>query len=188
MLCQNCHKNEATIHVQQIMNGKIQSVHLCAECAAEKAANTPELQDFNLAEMLINLAGKVADAAAESGTKSDETASEEERTVVCPVCGWELKQFRKTGYLGCPDCYSAFGPVIEQLLENMHHGSEHQGKIPLSSAPAGHPVREKTLLRRELESLRKDLEIRIKREEYEEAAVLRDRIQKLTKKLKETGD
>lgn len=188
MLCQNCHKNEATIHVQQIMNGKIQSVHLCAECAAEKAADTPELQDFNLAEMLINLAGKVADAAAGSGTENEKSAPEEERSVICPVCGWELKQFRKTGYLGCPDCYSAFGPVIERLLSDMHYGTAHQGKIPLSAASAGSPVREQVQLRRELESLRRELEIRIRQEEYEEAAVLRDRIQELTAKLKGSGD
>ena len=60
MLCQNCHKNEATIHVQQIVDGKIQAFHLCEECAAEKGIQTPQLDDFNLAEVLFDIAGKVA--------------------------------------------------------------------------------------------------------------------------------
>ena len=62
MLCQNCHENEATIHVQQIVNGKIQVFHLCEKCAAKKGIEAPDLDDFNLAEMLFDIAGKVVKA------------------------------------------------------------------------------------------------------------------------------
>ena len=99
MLCQNCHKNEATIHVQQIVNGKIQVFHLCAECAAEKGIETPDLDDFNLAEMLFDIAGKVVKAtqSASGQPKKNEADAPAGKDVVCPQCGWTGQQFRKTG-------------------------------------------------------------------------------------------
>lgn len=184
MLCQNCHKNEATIHIQQIVNGGAQSIHLCEECASKKVMDMPELQGFNLAEMLFNIAGKVADAVKDSA--DDEHVCE--KKLVCPVCGWDSERFRKTGYVGCPDCYSAFAPVISGMLKNMHRGDKHLGKIPLFVSGPGRAGREIALLRREIEALRKEQELKIRAEDYEAAAVLRDRIQELERKIKVNGD
>ena len=100
MLCQKCHKNEATIHVQKIEDGHVKSIHLCESCAAEHNMDDTGLQGFNLAEVLFDIAGKVADAV---NTGSEEEASEPASEPVCPHCGWTLQKFRKTGYLGCPN-------------------------------------------------------------------------------------
>ena len=35
MLCQNCKKRQATIHITRIINGRKVEMHLCAQCAAE---------------------------------------------------------------------------------------------------------------------------------------------------------
>ena len=32
-MCENCKKNEATVHMTQAIGGRIQSIHLCEECA-----------------------------------------------------------------------------------------------------------------------------------------------------------
>mgnify|MGYP003506214751 CR=1 FL=1 len=33
MLCQNCNKNEANMHMKRIINGRAAEVHLCSDCA-----------------------------------------------------------------------------------------------------------------------------------------------------------
>lgn len=178
MLCQNCHKNEATIHVQQIVDGKIKSLHLCETCASEKDAG--EAMGFNLAEVLFDIAGKVAEAVDCGTHETREPAVDQ----VCEKCGWTLEKFRKTSYLGCPACYQAFESQIGAMLKNMHRGDHHLGKIPLSAGAELHKGHEAALLNREIERLRKEQEEKIRREEYEEAAVLRDRIQELERKLR----
>ena len=61
MLCQNCHKNEATVHIQKIVDGQVTSFHLCEACAAKKGADDPDLPELNLAEVLFDLAASRAD-------------------------------------------------------------------------------------------------------------------------------
>ena len=39
MLCQNCHKNEATVHLTQIVDGKVAKFHLCEACAEKKGVD-----------------------------------------------------------------------------------------------------------------------------------------------------
>ena len=60
MLCDNCKKNEATILIREIRNGKAVSLNLCAECARKKEeAGELNSLGFNLAEMLFDF-GKLA--------------------------------------------------------------------------------------------------------------------------------
>ena len=181
MLCQKCHKNEATIHVQKIEDGKIKSLHLCESCAAQHSVDAADLQGFNLAEVLFDIAGKVAQEINSGSEEEAEPVSE----LVCPHCGWSLEKFRKTGYLGCPECYQAFESPIAGMLKNIHRGDHHTGKIPLSACADQKHGHESALLKREIEQLRKEQEEKIRREEYEDAAVLRDRIQELEKKIRQ---
>ena len=177
MLCQNCHENEATVHIQKIVDGQVTSFHLCEACAAKKGSDDPDLPELNLAEVLFDLAGKAVTAAAKP------EKDEEQGIIVCPECGWSLEQLRKTGYMGCPGCYETFGPLIHGMLKNMHRGDRHAGKIPLSAGPRAVKNRKIMMLQREIEQLRKDLDEKVRREEYEDAAVLRDRIQELERQL-----
>jgi len=187
MLCQNCHQKEATIHVQQIVDGHIHSIHLCEECAAKKNGEVPELGNFNLAEVLFDIAGKVAHAVKQPSDGPAESAEAEEPVSTCPRCGWTAQQFRKTGYLGCPECYRTFAPQISGMLKNLHRGERHLGKVPLSAGAQERKGRDSALLNREIERLRRELEEKIRQEAYEDAAVLRDRIQELSRKIRENG-
>ena len=177
MLCQKCHKNEATIHVQKIEDGKVKSLHLCESCAAQHSVDAADLQGFNLAEVLFDIAGKVAQ---EINSNSDsEEESEPVSELVCPHCGWSLEKFRKTGYLGCPECYRSFELPIAGMLKNIHRGDHHTGKIPISAGADQKHGHETVLLKREIEQLLKEEEVKIRREEYEDEAVLRYRIQEI---------
>ena len=181
MLCQKCHKNEATIHVQKIEDGKVKSLHLCESCAAKHSVDAADLQGFNLAEVLFDIAGKVAKEINSGSEEESESVFEE----VCPHCGWSLEKFRKTGYLGCPECYQTFDMQIDGMLKNIHRGDHHIGKIPVSAGAGQKHSHEAFQLKREIERLRKEQEEKIRREEYEDAAVLRDRIQELEQKIRQ---
>jgi protein arginine kinase activator len=50
----------------------------------------------------------------------------------CPCCGFTEEDFRRTLRLGCPKCYQTFQFEIETMLTQMHHGTTHCGKIPMS--------------------------------------------------------
>ena len=54
MLCDNCQKNEATIHITRVVEGKVRAIHLCAECAKEQEEQgAVGALGFNLAEVLF---------------------------------------------------------------------------------------------------------------------------------------
>ena len=74
------------------------------------------------------------------------------------------------------------------MLKSMHRGVKHFGKSPLSAGTEVRSGHERILLNRELEQIRNELEDKIRKEEYEDAAVLRDRIRELDRKIRESGE
>jgi len=95
--------------------------------------------------------------------------------MTCESCGTTHQDFKKGGRLGCEACYHVFRPVLEPLLDGMHAGNKHLGKVPSRS------VRKKSEVDN-LDQLRKDLKTAIEEENYEKAAELRDRLKKLESK------
>jgi protein arginine kinase activator len=164
MFCQACKKNEATIHLTEISEGKRLEMHLCQACAVEQgiAAKT----QMSLNELLSSLLAAAPD---------DTAIAELDQDLVCPACGETLDQFRKDALLGCPNDYEVFEKVLAPLIEKAHEGATtHKGKIP-SRAPAD------TLKQSKLLSLKRQLADAIKSEDYETAAALRDKISELEK-------
>lgn len=178
MICQLCNKNPATIHIQEIISGEKKVLHICADCAAKKTQDDPVLKGFNLAEMLYNLSGQIelpfSDEEDAPGTDDSQVV------LVCSECGWDSTRFRKTGRLGCGNCYEIFNEILSNALKNMHRGSLHVGK-----KPGGGSSNESGKLMMELMNMQKELEEYIQREEYEKAAVLRDKINELKNKIEE---
>jgi len=97
----------------------------------------------------------------------------------CSQCGIKFAEFRNTGRLGCPLDYQEFRGELMTLLENIHGETRHCGKtprrLPLSK-----------LTQSELIQLRNRLKQAVHREDYEEAAKLRDRIKQLERELSRT--
>ena len=55
MLCQICHKNTATIHIKEFINGQQKSLNICAECAAVNSQDNDLFSGFNIAELFMDI-------------------------------------------------------------------------------------------------------------------------------------
>ena len=179
MLCDNCKKNEATILIREIRNGKAVSLNLCAECARKKEeAGELNTLGFNLAEMLFDF-GQAVKRQEKSAAGGEVPIPEELAGAVCPHCGTALKEAAEAGgKFGCPECYTAFAGWIDAAAAKRQPGRVHIGKRPAGVDAGSVPAR-----RLELERLREKLRGEIRREDYENAAVSRDRIAALEKEL-----
>jgi protein arginine kinase activator len=162
MLCDVCKKNEATVHLTQIVENKMQTIDLCEGCSKAKGVDDPT--GFSLASLLVGLGASQVEAA----TPSEVAAAEELR---CAKCGFTAADFKKAGRLGCAECYGTFAEQLEGLLKTMHKGTKHTGKVPgsLRYRDAAEKVLQMQFL----------LDQAIKAEDFEKAVELRDEIKKL---------
>ncbi len=165
MLCDICKKNDATVHLTQIVDGKMLKVDLCESCSKTKGVQ--ELGGFSLADLVMGL-GAAEEIKTESGG------------VRCNACGFTQADFKKTGRLGCSGCWDTFGAGLTSLLKAMHKGDHHVGKVPNKAA---HTI----VIGEKIQELTERLERAVREEKYEDAANLRDQIRDLENKLKTTG-
>ena len=94
----------------------------------------------------------------------------------CPVCGFTQADFKKTGRLGCSECYVTFAEGLGSLLKAMHKGTEHVGKLPERAQRA-------VALSQRMRALTENLQKAVEAENYETAASLRDQIRQLESDL-----
>jgi len=161
MLCDVCNKNQATVHLTEIIDDRMNELHLCEECARQKSAQME--QQFGLSDLLAGL------AEFEKPPKEPELA-----LLKCPNCGLTYADFKKIGRLGCGECYTAFRKYLIPLLKKVHGTCTHLGKNPIKAVRT---VKKKP----HLEELREKLQKAIEDEAFEEAAGLRDQIKELEK-------
>lgn len=176
MQCEDCHKTEATVHIQEFIGDKRISLHLCHDCAADKGIKADTtLSELDLAALVLQLAkAKLAQQAKEEAVAAKPAAPG--APIVCPRCGCTDQDYEKLGLLGCPACYDAFRSLLHQLLPAMHRGVRHLGKMPGKPAqtqPPAPPVRPG------LDQLEAALAKAVAGEDYERAAELRDSIRSL---------
>ncbi|MEW6741992.1 MAG: UvrB/UvrC motif-containing protein [Planctomycetota bacterium] len=166
MVCQNCKKDIATVHLVDIKSsGEKQELHLCEKCAQEKGLPA-QSKVFNMQELLSFV------------QKAGQGRSRRRSAQKCDSCGMTYEEFRAKGRFGCARDYETFQDGIVALLEKIQGASQYAGKVPRRSS--GEPTFE-----RELMGLRQLLARVVKEEQYEEAARLRDRIQELEKRARE---
>ena len=171
MQCDICKKDEATVHLTEIIDNKMTKLHLCEECARKKGAEMEE--HFGLSDLLAGL--------ADFGTKA---SASKECKLKCPKCGMNYTDFKKTGRLGCANCYSAFEENLMPLIKRIHGALKHCGK-EIPSRPRAVKAARSTVSKSRKEGGLEELKVRlhraIKLEEFEEAAILRDKIRRLEK-------
>ena len=169
MLCDICGKNQATVHLTEIIDEQMNELHLCEECARTKSAAME--QQFGLSDLLAGMAD------FEKPNKDEEVI-----TAKCPECSLTYADFKKIGRLGCGQCYDAFRKYLAPLLKMIHGSSQHVGISPL----AGKSAPKVSKRRVDLQELRGELVKAIEREDFEKAALLRDKIREIeSKKTKE---
>lgn len=169
MTCDLCDE-KASVFLTQIVDGQMQKVNLCEECAKAKGVTDPT--GFALADLLLGLG---TEESVTPATKKDAVMTAKAAAALlddeaaCESCGFTHAQFKKAGRLGCPKCYQIFGSGLETLLKAMHKGTQHIGKVP---------ARHQALLKHhhELDHLKAQLDEAVGQEAFEEAARLRDRI------------
>ncbi|MDR1961977.1 MAG: UvrB/UvrC motif-containing protein [Gracilibacteraceae bacterium] len=158
LLCQNCQQREAAVRVTKIENGQATQMNLCKECARQyhNVKVFPGMvSDFMQAMFTL----KGAPGGQQSAAR-------------CPVCGLTFAQIQKAGRVGCSHCYETFEPQMDFLLRRLHGGSRHVGKVPRRG---GGNIRRQN----EMRALKAELQELVRREAFEEAAVLRDRLRAL---------
>ena len=165
--CSECKK---PIYVQytEVVGDLITQTSMCADC--------PELQ-----RRLHGVPAKSAEEAAiEAGTR-----------LACGNCGTTLEALRVGASLGCSECYQVFEDVI--LPEMLAAGKLpprlatakktipiHIGRAPGESQELNPSLR--------LLALNEALNETLKREDYEQAAWLRDQIKALTEQPEKKSD
>lgn len=159
MKCDLC-EEKATVFYTQIAEGKLKKSVLCEACAQEKGITNPD--GLLMAEQVLDHTLAVPEAEV----ISLESVSE------CSTCGFGIGDYQKVGRLGCPDCYTAFGKEIEARIPTLHKNDTHLGY-----SPAG--LMAKQARKAKLTNLNERLTKAIAAENYEEAAKLRDELEKL---------
>lgn len=161
MLCDNCGQNEAEVHLTQIVDNEMTTVHLCPSCAAEKGLDAGSTKNLPLTDFLAMMGQAVV--------------TEEERAVAgpCTYCHTTVDDFRRSGRLGCPHCYSVYESQLRAILRRIHGSTYHLGKVyvPPASEAADRAAR--------LAGLRRKLQRAVEAEDFERAAALRDQIREL---------
>jgi protein arginine kinase activator len=140
----------------------MQKLDLCEDCAKAKGVNDPA--GFALADLMLGLGAAQEIEQAAGGTE-----------LKCPRCGFTQADFKKSGRLGCPECYKTFSVGLSGLLKTMHKGTRHVGKAPETMRTA-HENADR------LRTLQKKLEKAIESENFEEAAQLRDEIKQVSER------
>jgi protein arginine kinase activator len=174
LICQNCNKNEATIHVTDVYpvteerpQSAVNEHHLCEICAQTK--DLPHTQSPGTT-VQANV-WKLLQITAEQKRRREE--------LKCKGCGMSVDEFRNKGRLGCAECYEVFRGPIAELLERVHGAMQHIGRVPgLSDDDLERMQR--------LSELRRELDAAVREEAYESAAGIRDEIDSI--EMPKTGD
>lgn len=165
--CSECKKSIA-IRYTEIVGETTSQTFMCADC--------PELQKRLHGTQEWQATGEGIEGGA---------------GLACGNCGTSLDAVRKGSVLGCCDCYDVFEDVIIQELvsskkiparaiSNKRSTPLHVGRSPNESQEVNVSVR--------LLALNEALNEMLKKEDYEQAAWLRDQIKALTKEPEEKHD
>lgn len=165
MKCDKCDR-EAVVHEIVPGDGSLVEKHLCEVHAGE--AGIQVTQNAPVHELF-----KIALSSAGSSTR---------QVLACSSCGTSYSEFQKNGLLGCAACYRTFESKLGPLLERAHEGAlHHVGKIPKRAldserdqardgGPSPLSIQDRTRL------LKARLEQAVNKEDYEQAAKLRDEL------------
>jgi protein arginine kinase activator len=170
MKCERCKKVKANFHVCKVKDGKVRKTHYCSECADKKGLLSDDtvLDIPGSSGKPVTKADTVkVDAFPKTvgdllSTRLDDflakaVKDEVSNNDVCPACGNSKQSFLKKGLFGCPECYVQFA---DAWIKDAPKPPEPKDPVSL---------------------LKKQLDIAVKKEEYEQAARIRDDIAKLEK-------
>ncbi len=156
--------------ITQIVQGEVTELYLCEECAKKRGLIDPVALSFNekffpenFQQQIENLLKKV-ELDVNKLTQQHIEDDDDVPSMTCPICQFSLSNYRKTGRVGCPDCYDSFAAYLGTELTQQ----ENQDCLELDIQP-------KVRIKQLEQQMAKAVEI----EDYEAAASLRDQIKQL---------
>jgi protein arginine kinase activator len=159
MKCQKCMSENAVVHLTQVVDDQMKTLHLCERCAAEQGLETSTVpENFALTDYLQQLSPPGKSPTPEAAERN------------CAFCGLTFAEFKETGRLGCPHCWASFESDLRGLVRRIHSASQHVGKVYLSPDPS---ISERE---KRLDALRRKLQRAVELEDFERAAEIRDEI------------
>lgn len=198
MLCDKCKKNEATVYYTEIINDHREEQHLCEECATGLTSfhmnSSFGGHEFTLGNFLSTILGNPGSYSSAKPFIKEE--------VRCKGCGMTYSEFQKSGRFGCNQCYNSFENFLNESLKRLHGSDTHIGKRPHNFGRRVNADKEEQVFypengnnslsgknqekvnipkTSEIDQLSYQLRQAIEKEEYEEAARLRDEIRALRK-------
>jgi protein arginine kinase activator len=188
MLCEKCKIRDANIQYTEVINGTKKEHHFCAQCAKEMDFGVYAAifdGEFPLGKLLSGLLG----------IEDTDKGPDKLHQILCPTCGTGYDEFVRDSRFGCADCYSVFGPLMEDSLKQLHGNLIHTGKTPVYQrqdymdlrSGTGEQEKDSTedpnsaVNYEEIFQWNAKLKEALRFEDYETAAVCRDKIKELKK-------
>lgn len=197
MLCERCKIREANIQYTEIVNGVMHEHNFCMQCAKEM--NFGEYSSifdggFPLGKLLSGLLGD------DNHEKYDKM-----RGIECPKCHMTYGEFIEKSCFGCEECYDTFDILVRDNIKKLQGSDQYRGmglkmkpqtraqmsdknidkELGLDKKKPGVKAKkklEKTMaIREEIKLLKQQLNDAIADEDFETAAVCRDKINELKK-------
>lgn len=187
MLCEKCKIREANIKYTEVIGGTKTEHNFCSQCAGEMdfgQYSTIFDGEFPLGKLLSGLLG----------LQSPTVRQQKMQEVVCPTCGTTYEEFIENSRFGCADCYHVFDLLIGEKIKKLQESALHTGKqpkiLPGNRIPAA-AFKEGTMEfsgEEEIKQLEQRLKSALRLEEYEEAAICRDKLKELKEGVKHNDE
>jgi protein arginine kinase activator len=126
MLCSQCQANPATLRFEAVINGQKTAANLCSNCAQKTGLGSAQGGEAGA----VNFPPLPPALAALFGALSHWTPPALPAADACPRCRWTLRDFQRTGKMGCPECYVHFHRATERILEEIQGAVTHAGRRP----------------------------------------------------------
>lgn len=170
MLYQRCMEcgEKATHKFTKKVNGEWREFYYCDEHAQQHSHAKSDMN--NMINVMLKMLNKKIDVSEEP----EEGLTEKGRELrMCTNCGLDYNKYRRTLILGCSACYDSFRDLLIPELQKYHGSTIHTGRKP------GKPSDDTHYKLQALVELRKRMKQSLTREDYAEAARLRDQIKLL---------
>lgn len=163
--CSRCHINPVTIKLTRIVKGKVIEMNLCQSCAAELS---PYQKKFSPAQQSLNALIDMLKAEKSIAPEAETETAEAAPDAVCPACGVAYSAYQRSLMLGCAKCYDSFSEPLLADIRKVHGSVQHCGRVPPEQ-------RRRVSLLKIAEAIKQELQEAIDDEDFERAALLRDR-------------
>ncbi len=169
MLCDICGKRDAIVFIHQVGAGEQTELHLCSQCAYEHGLQHLE---GDIGKALSDLLKKLPLDKVPVSDPSPLGKMKKKYPEHCPSCGLSFQDIKKHGLAGCETCWNVFGDLLAVSNVKKQGNQQHRGRLSCQ-------ITDVIAQKQELEQLKNLLQAAVDREDYEQAAMYRDRIRLL---------